>query len=174
MKQYYAESMETTAPEKGYSIVFLFGAVTLQRVPTALMPADFGHHTAPAYAVRYGKQVWAEMNYAEAAKELGECLMHQQVCNGWFDRSNARGPIDPNTYDHRTIDELDQAGYFMFIAEPHTDFNPEALNEDGMMAGIQVTFAEALIDMDAEPVDDDSNDCNILGLPDKVTQGRLI
>lgn len=37
------------------------------------------------FAVRYGKLVDAELTYAEAARKLGEALMHQLAADGQLD-----------------------------------------------------------------------------------------
>jgi hypothetical protein len=34
------------------------------------------------FTVTYGKQVTSTLTYAEAAKEVGECIMHAFVCDG--------------------------------------------------------------------------------------------
>jgi len=37
------------------------------------------------FTVVYGLQVKTGMNYAQAALELGECVMHMQACEGLLD-----------------------------------------------------------------------------------------
>lgn len=37
------------------------------------------------FAVRYGKQVKWRLTYAEAAAELGQCLMHAMACESMID-----------------------------------------------------------------------------------------
>lgn len=37
------------------------------------------------FTVEYGKQVRSGMNYAEAASELGKCIMHALSCDGKVD-----------------------------------------------------------------------------------------
>lgn len=53
------------------------------------------------FTVVYGLQVETDLNYADAAAELGECIMHLQACNSQLDnrtRSEARaaGDTKPN------------------------------------------------------------------------------
>lgn len=38
-----------------------------------------------SFRVTYGLQVKAGLGYAEAAKELGECIMHSAACAGSLD-----------------------------------------------------------------------------------------
>lgn len=42
------------------------------------------------FAVTYGLQVKARLTYAEAAKELGACIMHDCACDGLLD-NRAKG-----------------------------------------------------------------------------------
>jgi len=51
------------------------------------------------FSVRYGKQVSSQMEYAEAAREFGECVFHALGCSGffylgehWFDSQNPGQP----------------------------------------------------------------------------------
>lgn len=37
------------------------------------------------FTVVYGQQVQEKLNYGEAAKELGECIMHALACAGRID-----------------------------------------------------------------------------------------
>lgn len=37
------------------------------------------------YAVSYGKQFNCHLTYEEAAKELGECILHALACEGKLD-----------------------------------------------------------------------------------------
>ena len=37
------------------------------------------------FRVTYGQQIRTNLTYAEAAKELGECIMHALGCDGAFD-----------------------------------------------------------------------------------------
>jgi hypothetical protein len=37
------------------------------------------------FTVRYGKQIKERLTYAQAAKELGECIMHARACDGELD-----------------------------------------------------------------------------------------
>lgn len=37
------------------------------------------------FSVRYGLQLKTGLSYAKAARELGECIMHMQACEGLLD-----------------------------------------------------------------------------------------
>lgn len=37
------------------------------------------------YTVQYGKQVTSGLTYADAARELGECIMHSLACASLID-----------------------------------------------------------------------------------------
>lgn len=39
------------------------------------------------FTVRYGQQVKEHLTYAQAARELGSCLMHGLACEGKLDNS---------------------------------------------------------------------------------------
>jgi len=41
------------------------------------------------FHVRYGLQVWVGLGYADAAKQLGECLFHALACEGMLDNEGA-------------------------------------------------------------------------------------
>jgi uncharacterized lipoprotein NlpE involved in copper resistance len=71
--KYFAENMTYTDPERGFSICFCAGDVTLQQKNKS---------KRPVFLVRYGKQVKSNLTYSDAAKELGAALMHQATCNG--------------------------------------------------------------------------------------------
>lgn len=46
------------------------------------------------FTVEYGKQVKARLNYADAASELGACLMHLCACEGHLDnRTKAEAKV---------------------------------------------------------------------------------
>ena len=46
--------------------------------------------TSQRFTVRYFKQVRRDLSYAQAAKELGECIMHAAACDGMIrDRETA-------------------------------------------------------------------------------------
>jgi hypothetical protein len=42
------------------------------------------------FVVKYGSQVKPFLNYGEAAKELGECIMHALACEGKLDNREAK------------------------------------------------------------------------------------
>jgi hypothetical protein len=73
MRHYFAESMTTTKPEPRHRICMQDGLVTLQQ------------RGKDNFAVRYGKEVYAELSYAFAASKLGEALMHQLACDEKLD-----------------------------------------------------------------------------------------
>ena len=37
------------------------------------------------YVVEYGRQVKSDLSYIEAARELGECILHSMACCGFAD-----------------------------------------------------------------------------------------
>lgn len=37
------------------------------------------------FTVQYGQQITKNLTYEEAAKEMGQCLMHSMVCAGWIE-----------------------------------------------------------------------------------------
>lgn len=43
------------------------------------------HREAGNFRVTYGKQTLTNLTYRDAAKELGECLMHALACEGLLD-----------------------------------------------------------------------------------------
>ena len=51
--------------------ILKIGAVTISQSPSKKW-----------FTVQYGEQIKPILTYAEAAKELGDCLMHQAVCDG--------------------------------------------------------------------------------------------
>lgn len=53
-------------------------------------------HGFDRFSVSYGKQFNTDLDYAQAAKELGACIMHALACN--------------NQLDNRTAAEGKQAG----------------------------------------------------------------
>lgn len=73
MRHYFTESMTYDRPEPRHRLCFQNGMVTLQQ------------RGKDNFAVRYGKEVHAELNYAFAASKLGEALMHQLACDGELD-----------------------------------------------------------------------------------------
>lgn len=50
------------------------------------------------FTVTYGAQVTKNLNYAGAAKEFGECVMHEACCNSKLDnRTRAEAKADGDT-----------------------------------------------------------------------------
>lgn len=70
MRHYFTDSMETTNPEPRHRICTQIGLVTLQQ------------RGKDNFAVRYGKEVHSDLDYASAASKFGEALMHQLACDG--------------------------------------------------------------------------------------------
>ena len=68
MLHYFTGNMTIVDPEPGHRIAWQ------QRGPD-----DF--------AVRYGKEVHAELTYGEACSKLGQALLHQLACAGAIDNS---------------------------------------------------------------------------------------
>jgi hypothetical protein len=53
------------------------------------------------FTVRYGKQVKTDLNYGQAARELGTAIMHAVACDGKLDsrtRQEARRVGDTSPY----------------------------------------------------------------------------
>jgi len=75
MPIYHKSSANHRTPERGYTMCLRAGTVSLQQRG----PDDF--------IVRYGMQVTDGLGYAHAAKELGQCLMHQAACGGKLDNA---------------------------------------------------------------------------------------
>lgn len=73
MRRYYRDEMEYDAPEDGYVMCWQHKLVSLQQRG----PDDF--------VVRYGKEVYAELTYAEACAKLGGAIMHALACDGVID-----------------------------------------------------------------------------------------
>jgi len=73
MLHYFTATMVTDKPEPRHRICTQIGLVSLQQ------------RGKDNFAVRYGKEVHADMNYAFAASKLGEALMHQLACDGDLD-----------------------------------------------------------------------------------------
>jgi hypothetical protein len=42
------------------------------------------------FVVTYGRQITRCRDYAHAAKELGESIMHARACDGWLDSDKPR------------------------------------------------------------------------------------
>lgn len=55
------------------------------------------------------------------------------------------------------IQELRKRGYYVFIAEPKTDFNPDKFNPEAIDHVFGETFSDALFTLDAEPIFDDED-----------------
>lgn len=70
MKHYYRAAMDFEKPEPYHRVVFEYGIITLQQ------------RGKNNFAVRYGKEIHAELPYDLAARRLGEALMHQAACDG--------------------------------------------------------------------------------------------
>lgn len=62
--------MKNAEPHVAFSINTLAYDITLMQ------------HGKDRFSVTYGAQVKTGLAYAEAAKELGECIMHALVCDG--------------------------------------------------------------------------------------------
>lgn len=73
MRHYFTDSMTYTKPEPRHRLCQQIGMVTLQQ------------RGKDNFAVRYGKEVHADMSYAFAASKFGEALMHQLACDGALD-----------------------------------------------------------------------------------------
>lgn len=59
-----------------------------------------------------------------------------------------------NDYMNMTVSELLAKGFFVFIKEPHVDFNPEPFGDgDGMQEGLSIAWDEGLSALDAEPIE---------------------
>jgi hypothetical protein len=59
---------------------------------TGSSTADITLHQAGVdrFRVTYGSQVKSNLTYAEAALELGACIMHAAACSGTLDNSERR------------------------------------------------------------------------------------
>lgn len=73
MTHYWTAFMTYTKPEPRHTLCFQDGLVTLQQ------------RGKDNFAVRYGKEVHAELTYGQAAMELGKSLMHQLAGDGKLD-----------------------------------------------------------------------------------------
>lgn len=73
MREYYTDSMTYVRPEPCHKLALQHGAVTLQQ------------RGKDNFAVRYGKQVRADLTYEQAATAYGGALMHQAACDGLLD-----------------------------------------------------------------------------------------
>lgn len=73
MREYFTPSMDFDSPEPRHKLCGQWGAVTLQQ------------RGKDNFLVRYGRQCHEELNYGQAAMELGSCLMHQLACDGKLD-----------------------------------------------------------------------------------------
>lgn len=70
---YFTDSMKTTGPEPHHRFCGRFDMVSLQQ------------RGKDNFAVRYGKEVHANLTYGEACDRLGQALMHQLSCEGLVD-----------------------------------------------------------------------------------------
>tara|TARA_R110002020_G_scaffold55477_2_gene153851 strand:- start:386 stop:613 length:228 start_codon:yes stop_codon:yes gene_type:complete len=68
--QYFRDQMTLHSPEPRHKLRWEHGLVSLQQ------------RASNSFAVRYGKQVDAGLDYAEACSKLGQALLHQLSCNG--------------------------------------------------------------------------------------------
>jgi phenolic acid decarboxylase len=73
MRYYFADSMIYAAPEPRHKLCLKFDMVTLQQ------------RGRDNFAVRYGKEIHADLTYSEACGKLGQALMHQAACNDLLD-----------------------------------------------------------------------------------------
>ena len=73
MTQYFTDSMTYVKPEPRHKLCLQFDMVTLQQ------------RGRDNFAVRYGRQVEAQLTYAQACDKLGQALMHQAACDGMLD-----------------------------------------------------------------------------------------
>lgn len=55
------------------------------------------------------------------------------------------------------IREIRERGYYVFLAEPETDFNPDKFNPKVVDHVFSETFADILSDLEAEPVSEDED-----------------
>jgi len=80
MSQYFTDSMAFTKPEPKHKLCesFYNGLISLQQ------------RGRDNFAVRYGKQVDAELTYAQACKELGAAILHHLTCESRLD-NRSRG-----------------------------------------------------------------------------------
>jgi hypothetical protein len=53
--------------------------------PNGPYPVQLFQQGVDRFTVAYGAQVKSELNYADAASELGSCLMHMLACEGRLD-----------------------------------------------------------------------------------------
>ena len=72
-REYFTESMTYAKPEPRHSLCGQWGSVTLQQ------------RGKDNFAVRYGKQVDADLSYSQACAELGQAIMHELACDGRLD-----------------------------------------------------------------------------------------
>jgi hypothetical protein len=73
MRHYFTPSMTFEKPETRHTLCLQVDAVTLQQ------------RGRDRFAVRYGKEVNADLTYAEACDYLGRALLHQAACEGKLD-----------------------------------------------------------------------------------------
>lgn len=70
MSHYYVIEMAYKKPEPHHRLCFQSGLVTLQQ------------RSQNSFLVRYGREIYAGLSYAEACSRLGSALMHQSACEG--------------------------------------------------------------------------------------------
>lgn len=77
-----------------------------------------------------------------------------------FDDGYRRGAVFQDQWDYletqySTVAQLQNRGYYLFIAAPNTDFNPDNFDDGGVDEAMSITFQEALSTLEAEPIDED-------------------
>lgn len=85
---------------------------------------------------------------------------HRRLAEQDFDDGHLQGALFQDYWEylktqHSTVAQLQNRGYYIFIAAPNTDFNPENFDDDGVGEAMSITFQEALSTLEAEPIDDD-------------------
>lgn len=60
-------------------------ARTCFSLPDGEFPIRLDQTGRNTFTVTYGKQVKPNLTYSEAARELGECIMHERACAGKLD-----------------------------------------------------------------------------------------
>lgn len=53
--------------------------------PRGAQMIELRQHGVDRFSVRYGLQLKSDLDYASAAAELGECIMHMRACDGVLD-----------------------------------------------------------------------------------------
>jgi hypothetical protein len=57
------------------------------RTEISQFPITLAQRGPDDFRVTYGKQVKSELNYSQAARELGSCIMHALACESKIDNS---------------------------------------------------------------------------------------